>query len=227
MKSPALQKSYPGERPRPSAHIDLMATEDLLLITTPWGNQNAKDQLHNTVKEFLSAALGDHEVTSPFSRLPSLSSAENNIRSALLLANDIIFQKCNKEAYTSSVEFLALHFHKSEVVFAQVGQPNLLLLRENRLFPIQVALDLSLDFRNPTPIPSRLVGLERTWEVEVKSMNLTQEDSLILLSRSLIPPSFFSTDLKGMAPEAIVNQFYDLAVDDDPKAPFWITLLTE
>ena len=163
-------------------------------------------------------------MTSPFARLPSLSAAENNLRAALLIANEFTFQKCNKESYASGAEALILHFHGPEVAWVQVGQPHLLLVRDGKLYPLQVALDLACDFKNSSPLPSKLVGLERTWDLEVRSLVLQDNDSLVLLARSFIPSSFFSHSYKG-DPTKTTETLFDLAVKDNNKLPFWLTIL--
>jgi hypothetical protein len=225
VKTLTAQKSYPGELPRPSTEIYVHESEKIILAGTPWGSNDALKCFNDNIKEFLSAAIGDQEVTSPFARLPSLSSAENNLRSALLIANEFAFQKCNKESYASGAEALVLHFHGQEVAWVQVGQPNLLLFREGKLYPLQVALDLSCDFKSSSPIPSKLVGLERAWDLEVRSLALQDDDSLILLARSFIPPRFFEP-LIETTPGEIVKSLFDLAIEDNSKLPFWISILS-
>ena len=224
MKIPRLQKTYPGEFPRPNVETSVHEIENLVVAGTSWGNHDALKYLNDTVKDFLAASIGDHEATSPFARLPSLSAAENNLRSAVLVANDSIWQKCNKEVYTSSCEAMIIHTHNSEMAWIQIGQPHLLLVRGGRLFPLEVAMDLSIDYKNSTPLPSRLIGLERAWDLEVKSMALGEDDALILLARSLIPPTFFTQSYDPKQPEKIVDDLFELAVQDDQKTPFWLSL---
>jgi hypothetical protein len=224
LKNLGLQKTYSGEIPRPSTEVFLHENEKIILAGTPWGGGEVLRSFDENIKEFLSAAIGDQEVTSPFARLPSLSSAENNLRSALLIANEAAFQKCNKESYTSGAEALILHFHGPEVAWVQIGQPNLLLVRGGKLYPLQVALDLACDFQNSSPIPSKLVGLERAWDLEVRSLVLEDKDSLILLARSFIPSTFFSHAYKGDTSKT-VETLFELAVKDNNKLPFWISIL--
>lgn len=225
MKNLGAQKTYSGEFLRPTTEIYVHETEKITLALTPWGSSEALRYFNDNIKEFLSAAVGDQEVTSPFARLPSLSSAENNLRSALLIANETVFQKCNKDSYASGAEALILHFHGQEVAWVQIGQPNLLLVREGKLYPLQVALDLACDFRNSSPIPGKLVGLERAWDLEVRSLVLEEADSLILLARSFIPSSFFSHTYKSDSAKTI-DLLFELAVKDNSKLPFWLSILT-
>jgi len=216
---------YPGEIPRPTVDLIVHSDQDALIAGTPWGSGEALKLLSDTVREFLSISIGDQETTSPFAKLPGLSSLENNLRTAILIANDKIFQRCNKETYSSSCEALILHNQNSQVAWVQIGQPHILLLRKGKLFPLQVTVDLSVDFNVPSPLPSRLIGLERAWDLEVRSLVLADEDSLILLARSLIPPAFFNQKLSDDSPEKTIEILFEAAVADNPKAPFWVTLL--
>jgi hypothetical protein len=216
---------YPGEIPRPTVDLSVYTDQKVLIAGTPWGSSDALRLLGDTVREFLSISIGDQEATSPFAKLPGLSSVENNLRTAVLIANDKIFQRCNKETYSSSCEAVILHTQNSQVAWVQIGQPHILLLRKDKLFPLQITFDLSVDFRIPTPLPSRLIGLERAWDLEVRSLVLAEEDTLILLARSLIPPAFFNQRISGQTPEKTIDTLFEAAVADDPKSPFWLTLL--
>jgi hypothetical protein len=216
---------YPGEIPRPTVDLSLYTDQNVLIAGTPWGSNEALRLLSDTVREFLSVSIGDQEATSPFAKLPGLSSIENNLRTAILIANDKIFQRCNKEAYSSSCEAVILHTQNSQVAWVQIGQPHILLLRKDKIFPLQVTFDLSVDFQIPSPLPSRLIGLERAWDLEVRSMVLSEDDSLILLARSFIPPAFFNQKLSSNTPEKTIDTLFEAAVADNPKSPFWLTLL--
>ncbi len=216
---------YPGEIPRPTVDLSIYPDQNVLIAGTPWGSNEGLRLLGDTVREFLSVSIGDQEATSPFAKLPGLSFIENNLRTAVLIANDKIFQRCNKEAYSASCEAVILHAQNSQVAWVQIGQPHILLLRQDKLFPLQVTFDLSVDFQIPTPLPSRLIGLERAWDLEVRSLALAEKDSLILLARSFIPPTFFNQKLSNSSPEKTMDILFESAVADNPKSPFWITLL--
>ncbi len=224
MKKLLAERTYPGEIPRPSINLTVHADQRVFVAGTPWGDNEALRVLCDTVKEFLSSSIGDQEATSPFAKLPGLSLLENNLRTSVLIANERIFQTYNKEVYSSSCEAVIFHTENSQVAWVQMGQPHILLLRKYKLYPLQVAIDLGVDFRCPAPLPSRLIGLERTWDLEVRSLNLEEEDVLVLLARSMIPPSFFNQNLMA-EPEGILDVLFEASVADDPRSPFWISLL--
>jgi serine/threonine protein phosphatase PrpC len=197
----------------------------LVIAGTPWGNNEALTQLCSTVKEFLSTSAFDGDVTSPFAKLTHLSPSENHLRNALFLANDTIYQKFNKENFDTSCETSVLYFNHNEMTWAQLGQPHILLFRDGKIHPLQITSDLSLDYKVATPLPSRLIGLEKNWDLEVRSLKVNPTDGIILLARPTLPLNFFAKKFKPTSLEKFVQDLYDATVEENEKLPFWISLL--
>lgn len=217
-----IQKSYVGDFPRPTPEVEVVEKDQLVIISTPWGQQASSEAAHGMLKDYFEAAASDPEVTSPFPKLPQLTPLANNLRIATKLANNQILMSLNKEVYTSACELLALSFSGKELCWIQVGQPFLLLLRDGDLSPLSVTTDLGLDYSNPTPLPSRLVGTDRHIELQTKSLLLQEGDTLIAFARSSIPKSCLLFNGKQLSTEAVVEKLHELAIDSNPDLPFWI-----
>jgi hypothetical protein len=217
-----LQKTYPGQIARPSVEAVFYPNENLAVITTPWGSRDASVQLTQMVQNYYGSTLTDAEATSPYARLPGLSPVSNSLRGAVLLANEGLFDKFNKIMYTSACEALFLGFHKSELSWIQVGQPHLLLLRQGRLITLESAMDLNMDYPNSSPLPSRLLGVERQLEVQTKNLVTQKGDVLIILARTHVPGNFFVENLADKSAAAALETLFNLAVEKESDIPFWI-----
>ena len=223
MKTP-FQKTYPGEAHRPSVELEVFEKENVLIASTPWGSRDSSKQATQMIREYYGTAMTDPEATSPFARLPGLSTSANSLRAATFLANETIFQKYNKDNYTSGCELLILTFNNRELSWVQIGQPHLLLLRGGKFIPLQVALDLNLDYLSSSPLPGKLLGVDRQIELETKSFILQKNDLIVLLARSQIPAVFLSSTFNKPQASDLGQKLFELAVKDDPQMPFWISV---
>jgi len=220
-----VQKTYPGEFPRPSAETVLIEDKDLFVVGTPWGSKDAFKELVQNFRDIFSTSMTDGEATSPFPVLPQLSALGNRLRAAILHSNEQIFRKLNQDAYSSACETLVLAFNRTEMTWIQVGQPHLFLLRQGNVSPLQMALDLSADYLNPTPLPSRLLGVDRQIDIEVKPMNLQAGDKILVLARSTVPGSLYGSALVTETNELAAEQVFNNLVSADSKPPFWVGVL--
>jgi len=222
MSRQLLHKVYAGEFPRPTAEGLYLETENLLIVSTPWGNKDALKEMTQSLRDCFAMTNADQEATSPFPKLPGLSPLESNLRTATLQANEVVFRKFNKDAYTTSCESLIIGFNQSEMAWIQLGQPHLLMIRGGSILPLQIAFDFGVDYGSETPMPSRLLGVERALDLDVKSLAIQPEDILVMICRSTIPGPFFNQNLKGLSPTEVLNQLFSAAATFAPKVPFWI-----
>jgi hypothetical protein len=199
--------------------------DNFMMAATPWGNREALKEASQAYSDFMTASMADREATSPFARLPTLSPLANTLRAATIFANESAYKKNNRDTYVSACEILALAFENSEMAWVQIGQPNLLIIRNNQLTPLDVAVDLGIDHQMVSPLPGRLMGLDPQIDLSVKSIVLQPEDRLILLARSTIPPHFFTQDFSKKNSQEILNTLFEVAIDADKKFPFWLALL--
>src|ERR1700683_5490524 len=97
-----LEKTYPGEAPRPSVELTVWENDNFIMAATPWGNKDALKDISDSYREFLTASMADREATSPFARLPTLSPLANTLRGATIYANEKACRTCNQDAFTSA-----------------------------------------------------------------------------------------------------------------------------
>lgn len=219
-------RPYSGStfRPRPEVHID--PSSNLLLVATPWGQRSSARKAIDTILEYYALANSDHEVTSPFERLTCLSTAANNLRTATLLANELLYREENKAEYRSGVEIFGASFVDSEFVWLQVGQPQILLARAGeRLMPLGGYVDLSLDMSESNELlpalPNQLLGLDSTVNLTMNSFRAKPGDRIILMSHSSPPPALY-----GMTRDELsLDQISGMLAKANPDMAFWIGLL--
>lgn len=217
------ERSYSGKllRPAPEVHIEDDGTFGI--VATPWGARGTGRKAIDAIKDFVLSARQDNEATSPFQKLTCLSPMANNLRVAVMLANDMIYREDNKSEYTAGVELLAFSQANGELAFAQVGYPALYLARRNLPWiPLSVQVDLSTEMSEPPdvlpPLPQNLIGLHTTTNMNVSSFRTQPHDRLVLLSHSVASHPVFTnpfdqTTVEGVT-ETLSRRYPDL--------PFWL-----
>jgi hypothetical protein len=220
------ERSYSGKLLRPAPEVHLEEDGSFGIIATPWGARGAGRKAINAIKDFVLSARQDLEATSPFQKLTCLSPIANNLRVAVMLANDMIYREDNKAEYTAGVEILAFSHSGGELAFAQVGYPHIYLARKSLPWiPLSVQIDLATEMSEPPnllpPLPQNLIGLHTTTNMNVSSFRTQPEDRLVLLSHSVVShpvftTSFAQTTIEGVT-ETLSRQYPDL--------PFWLGVL--
>lgn len=220
------ERSYAGRvfRPRPEIHCD--PSGSLCIVATPWGSRSVAKKVIQSILDFFMSARSDEEVTSPFATISSLSPMANNLRVAIMLANDNVFREENRAEFRSGVELFVASRHNHEVVWAQVGGPHVYLDRAG--FDMQAlsaspdaALQHSTQKEILAPLPSALLGLSDTSNFSLQSLCLQPEDKLILVHRSLIPPRM------SALPNAdrTIQNISSVLAQQSTDLPFWLGMI--
>jgi hypothetical protein len=215
-------RSYGGKifRPRPEVYIS--EANDLVIIATPWGAREGARKIIDRMLDFLALANSDRETTSPFQRLSCLSPMANNLRISAFLANDLLYRDDNREEFRSGVEVLAIAASGNEVVWLQVGNPQILISRGHKgLLPLGSQSDLSLDLSEDIPLPplpGHLLGLDSTANPTINSFRANKNDQLILLSHSRPSSKIFGLSSSKLTVDGITR----LLATEDQESPFWI-----
>lgn len=220
------ERPYSGRsfRPRPEIHLDPQTST--LIVATPWGARSSARKVIESMTDYLSMAREDREVTSPFRRMSCLSNQANNLRIAALLANDALYRDDNLREYKSGVELFACVLNENELVWLQSGNPQILLARPGRgLLPIGSQVDLSFDLSERgdllPPLPTQLLGLDSSLNLNINSFRARVEDRLILLSHSHLPEVLFK-DFSGTP--SLDSLSRELA-RSQPDLAFWLGIL--
>lgn len=221
-----VERSYSGKifRPRPEVLLD--ESSQLFFVCTSWGQRSTAKKSIQVIKDYFMSLQQDKEVTSPFSRLSCLSPLANNLRIAIKLANDTIYNNENKNEYTTGIELFVLARAKFEVAWAQIGLPCPILIRSQiGLMPIGNTFDLSLEHsvgRNlMSPLPNQLLGLDLFTDFSIQTFRPQTNDRLIVTSRSCIPPKVW----QAQPQEQNLEYFSKIMSQAQSDLPFWIGLL--
>lgn len=220
------ERSYSGRvfRPRPEIHCEQSGS--LCVVATPWGSRAAARKVVHTIVDFFHSARSDEEVTSPFQTMTCLSPMANNLRVSIMLANDVVFREDNRSEYQVGIELFVAARSQSECVWAQVGGPHVLLDRQGYdLNTIGAYADLSLAHSTGegmlSPLPGNFLGIASTTSFAVQSLRVTGEDRLVLVHRSIVPPS-----LLALAPnERNLPSMSACLARQSADMPFWLGLL--
>jgi hypothetical protein len=218
-----LDRSYSGQNFRPRPEIHLEDNGQLLIVATPWGHRSGAKKVIECIRDFYLSARNDEEVTSPFQMLTCLSPAANNLRVAVMLANDQLYREDNKSEYVSGVELFVGSKVEREFVWTQIGYPQVYLKRQGRpLTCLGGSLDMSMNLSGVhamAPLPQNLLGLATTSNFSVQFFRPQNGDQLLLLSRSRVAPSIFSQNALSL--ESLADQL----VEEDPEMAFWTGLV--
>lgn len=219
------ERSYSTKvlRPKPQIHLD--EEGGLVVITTSWGQPEHANRVLEEVVKYVSAAKADVEVTSPYEFLTCLTDEVNYVRTAVLIANEMLYRGENRNEYFSGVEVLVLFQRGTQLAWAQVGCPSIFIQRKNQnLQPLAVGLDLASEMRHDgmlPPLPAQLLGLDPTCNIGCGHTSVTPGDQLILLASSSVASSLWlktsdSTDIAEITGKML---------QEDPDSPFWLGLV--
>lgn len=221
------ERPYSGRtfRPRPEIHLDPQGK--LLIVATPWGSRSSARKVIDRMTDFLALVREDREATSPFQRLSCLSSPANNLRIATLLANETLYRDDNQNEYRSGVELFAALVQDGEMSWIQCGNPHILLSRlERPLVPMGSQIDLAFDMSVGSDLlpalPSQLVGLDSSLNLNINSFRVRQGDRLVLLSHSHLPDVLFGADARA----ASLDKLSRSLASAHPDHAFWLGILT-
>ncbi len=221
------ERSYGGKVFRPRPEILCEPDGNLCLVVTPWGPRATAKKVIQAIGDFFHSARSDEEATSPFQMLAGFSPMANNLRAAIMLANDTVYREDNRNEYSAGVELFAAARRDQELVWTTVGGPHFLLDRPALdLQILSAAPDLSLlhseEKHMLAPLPRALLGTGATTNLAIHSLRLHEADRIVLLQRSLIPPRLqvlpnFERELDPMS-RLLARQSADL--------PFWLGILS-
>lgn len=219
-------RSFGGKlfRPTPETHFE--PDGSLCLVSTPWGHRGSGKKLNQSIVDFFHSAATDKEVTSPFQKLTCLSPQGNHLRTAIMLANDLIYREDNSGEYVSGIELFAAALHNQEFTWASVGQPHVLLVRGGLLYLLSVSADATIDSLinqgGSVPLPHNMLGTYSTSNFGINSVKVIESDKILLISRATLPLALFQLP-KGT--QNLESVSLALAKDDE-ATPFWLGLLT-
>lgn len=220
------ERPYSGTtfRPRPEIYVDVAS--GTFIVATPWGPRDAARKVIDRMNDYLALAREDAEATSPFQKLSCLSDQANALRIATLLANEALYREENRNEYRAGVELFAGLIEDDEFVWVQSGNPHILLARPGRtLVPLGSQVDLSYDMSEGNELlpalPSQMVGLDSSINLNINSFRARSGDKIVLVSHSHLPTSLFA--LKGT--DVSVEHLSRHLSQTHPDHAFWLGVL--
>lgn len=164
-----------------------------VMLGTSYGDPNLIETIFEEWdREYLSSNQ-DLDITSPFPKLTCLDGVANRIYTTVLYLNDFIYNQYNKDEYTEAFEFVIMQKFNSRLYWAQIGWPMMFLSSPQHLRP----LDSSTGFRALTPeqapnMPSNLLGVERSVNFRIESVNIKEEEEVFFVKANSVPSTFYS-----------------------------------
>lgn len=222
-----VERSYSTKSFRPRPEIYVEPDGSFVVITTSWGNPEHAARLNDDVAKYIQAAKADVEVTSPFEFLTSLTNQANYLRIATLIANESFYRGENKSEYQEGLETLLLLRTGSQMAYAQVGAPHLLIQKSDRMMsPISVNFDAGLEMSGEDgtilpPLPQALVGADASLNIRVGDFRVEDSDRLILYAGGVWPESIWNSSYA-----ADLQQLTQKLVQKNPDAPFWLGIVS-
>ncbi len=224
MKFDFTYRPYSGKqfRPSPEVHID----DKTLVVATPWGNRDSAKKAIDRILEYLVLCNEDREATTPFQRLSCLSFGANNLRIAALLANESVFRDDNNVEFRNGIELFAMSLSEGELVWVQIGQPQILLVRQARqVLTLAGSMDLSFDLSEGEQLmpslPNQMLGLDSSLNLTISSFRPQETDQLILLSHSQLPSDIYQLKSNEFELDRISQKLSKLS----PQLAFWLGLV--
>lgn len=222
-----IERSFSGKVFRPRPEILCEADGNLCIIATPWGPRSTARKVIQSVVDFFHSAKSDEEVTSPFQPLSGLSPMANNLRVAVMLANDTIYREENRNEYLSGVELFVAAKRDGELVWAHIGGPHILLDRAGLdLQVLSASPDYALLHTDQNqllaPLPSQLLGLGTTTNFAIQSVRVQKDDRLVLVHRSFVPPKLQTLT----RPQRQLGPMSQIMAKQSADLPFWLGILS-
>jgi hypothetical protein len=217
------ERSYSTKMLRPKPTVYAEADGSLMVLATAWGQPEHAQRVVTEVVNYVNAAKSDVEVTSPFEFMTCLSDEVNYVRTGVLIANDLLYRGENKMEYFSGVELTVLYRKGSQVAWAHVGGPHILIKRgSSALQPMSFSLDLSSEHADVmAPLPSQLIGLDPTCYVQCGHTAVQEDDQIVLLGCSHLPSSIWQPYASSN-----LNELSQYLVQERPELPFWLGVVS-
>lgn len=216
------EQSYGGKKFRPTPVCYLEKDSNLLICITSWGKENIADGIVDSIKNFLSTASEDTDVTVPYARKQNLNQKGNILRMAIIMASERIFKDHNKDEYTAGFEIFAAIQEGPQWTYVSCGQPSFILNRQGLgTLPINHSLDLNLLVPKSSiidPLPNQMLGLGQHPPIQYGNIKLKKSDKLLLASRVYLPGSFYSLNYEDFQIQTITQTL----AEDSLDMPFWL-----
>lgn len=177
----------------PTTYAYRLLEGDLLVFLRPWGSQDYNQKFLDEISHYLSSALADVDVTSPFDFEDHLTTLTNKLKIALLIAHDFFYKVENRTTYSVGFEAALLFRSKNEVAWACVGRFDLYEVTNQHMRSITIT-GSDLDVHQNVLLPLDLLGLEKNFSLRCGSLQIKPDVKLMAVSiygpSNILPNSF-------------------------------------
>ena len=222
------ERSFSGKIFRPTPKSYLSSNKKLITVITPWGQEAASPkEVFETIETQYNFFSEDKESTHPFPKLTSLTSVENDMRTAVIQTNQVVFNNVNQEEYSMGFELFFATVIENILTVIQVGQPFILIDRPNQFLQNighTVSNHLGHLKKSQTllpPLPYQLLGIHEDISFHPFFFRFQLNDRLILINRDTIPPKWFTLKREERTLENLSKQ----AAEENPNLPFWLAIV--
>jgi hypothetical protein len=170
-------KQYSQNNPIPQILHRENKEFEFVIYSTPWGDSQSTELAFDEIEQYLTAALQDAEVTSPFEKFEFYEKEVNELRIALLLANDKIYRSINQREYTSGCEISVILRKKNRLLFGTVGDHQVILRRHQQFEMVSCHSD-----PNDYGFPTQMMGIYKQCLPRCGALQIFEQDLLFLQS---------------------------------------------
>lgn len=156
----------------------------LVMLATPWGDESATSLAFEVIIDYLKSSQDDIEATTPFEKMEILNKTENDLRAAVLLANEKIFREINRGEYVSALELTLILKSKYQMTWLTTGGHQLQIRSGD--FAALVCGSLP---HPSSPLPSQLMGVDRHCWMQCGSCNSNSQLEFIVNSDGSVQAS--------------------------------------
>lgn len=214
-----IEKSYSGKHFKPAPKVYQSQDQELMSIITTWGEGVQRESIHTELSKFIFAAQGDFEVTTPFEFNTALSKDSNSLRMAALISNDYLYRAENKDDIRTCYEILILFKNKNTLSWLQIGNPNVILVRNN-LIPISFSTGTDSKSFNSLILPNQFYGIDMHCHFQVGSIELLEGDKILLCNNSILSPENW-----GLNNKSGLDVFFKNQIKFNSEIPFWMGMI--
>ena len=167
-------RNFPGQKQRPSPVT--FESDTLTAVLTPWNvSSSTIEKLISLFEENYNEFSAFEDYTRPFPILSALSAPENNARMAFMQINEKWYKEHNQEELKSGFEALFIIKAGSQIILAQVGGPQVYLIRDP--FPMQgLSYFPHLFSADAPPLPLQLAGVFEDVSINLHSIGYRDSD---------------------------------------------------
>lgn len=211
-------RSYnPGQIFRPRPYILSRPESQLLILATSWTTQGEAEKAARLILEQVEQTEGT-DATSIVSKDAPNAEAGSKLKSALQVTSQFIYKQENLKQARLLIEALVIQRQGQLISWAQVGQPNLYLIRKGRVAPLAVGSDLSVFDPALPPLAMAGLGLTQQTNVQTGSARMLAGDQLLFLAQSF--ESAWPRWSENPSFEALAQSL----IESQSDLPFWCGL---